>query len=160
MSNIKKKYNEIIKNLEENIENKKDLEYAKKQLNILANAFLDEMEAMEQFTETKFQEIYKKQAIIEEKMAYVEKTLNGIEKDIYDVDDNYDLEIVCPYCNYEFVLDEDSTQKSEIECPECKNVIEIDWDGESFEEGCSGHCSSCSEQCNGENDEEDEDDDM
>lgn len=159
MADLKKKYNEIIKNLEKNIENPKDLEYAKKQLNILANAFLDEMEAMEEITETKFNELYKKQDVIEEKMAYLEKTLNGIEKDIYDVDDNYDLEIVCPYCNYEFVLDEESTQKSEIECPECKNVIEIDWDGESFEGGCSGHCSSCGEQCS-EQDEKDEDDDM
>ena len=157
MADLKKKYNEIIKNLEENIENKKDLEYAKKQVNILANAFLDEMEEMEKLTETKFEELYKKQDKIEEKMAYLEKTLDGIEKDIYDVDDNYDLEIVCPYCNYEFILDEESTQKSEIECPECNNVIEIDWDGESLEGGCSGHCSSCSEQCG---EEQEEDDDM
>lgn len=156
MADIKKKYNEVIKNLEENIENQKDLEFAKKQVNMLANAFLDEMDRLSQMANTKMNALEKKQKQIEEKMEYLEKTLNGIEKDIYDVDDNYDLEIVCPYCDYVFVLDEDSTQKSEIECPECNNIIEIDWDAESLEGGCSGHCSSCSEQCG----EDEEDDDM
>lgn len=155
MSDLKKKYKEILKNLEENIESKKDLEYATEQVKKLANVFLDEMEKMEEYTDIKFEELSKKQAMVEEKMAYLEKTLNGIEKDIYDIDENYDLEVVCPYCNYEFVLDE-NTQNSEVECPECGNIIEIDWDGDSFEEGCTGHCSSCSSQCGSEDIKEDE----
>ena len=155
MADLKKKYNEVIKNLEANIENQKDLEYAKKQLNVLANAFLDEMDKLSQMANTKMAALEKKQEQIEEKIAYVEKTLNGIEKDIYDVDDNYDLEIVCPYCDYVFLLDED-TQKSEIQCPECDNIIEIDWEADCLDSGCSGHCSSCNDKC-GENEEEDDD---
>ena len=155
MSDLKKKYNEVMKNLENNIDNAEALEYAKKQVDALANAFLDEMESMEKATETKFQEIDRKQKDIEQKMSFMERTLNGIEKDIYDMDENYDLEITCPYCDYEFVLDEDSSDKNEIQCPECGNVIEIDWDGESFEDGCSGHCSSC-EGCSEEDDNEDD----
>ena len=155
MSDLKKKYNEIMKNLENNIDNPETLDYAKKQLNLLANAFLDEMENMEKATETKFKEIDKKQKAIEQKMSFMESTLNGIEKDIYEMDESYDLEITCPYCEYVFVLDEENSNKTEIQCPECNNIIEIDWDGESFEDGCSGHCSSCGGGCL---DEEDEDD--
>ena len=155
MSDLKKKYKEILQNLENNIENPKDLKYAQEQVKKLAHAFLDEMERMEKLTDSKFTELNKKQADLEKKIAEVEKTLTGIEKDIYDLDDNYyDLEVVCPYCNYEFVLEED-TQRNEVECPECGNIIEIDWEGDSFEEGCSGHCSSCKTQC-GEDNEEDE----
>ncbi|MBQ9297451.1 MAG: hypothetical protein IJ223_00180 [Clostridia bacterium] len=159
MSDLKKKYNEILKNLEDNIENPKDLEYATKQFKKLASVFLDEMEEREKYTENHLKELAKKQEIADAKLLEIEKTLNGIEKDIYDMDDDgYDLEIVCPYCNYEFVLDED-TESSEIECPECGNTIEIDWDGETFAEGCSGHCSGCGFDC--ENKETpDEDDDM
>lgn len=155
MSDLKKKYKEILQNLENNIENPKDLKYAQEQVKKLAHAFLDEMERMEKLTDSKFTELNKKQEDLEKKIVEVEKTLTGIEKDIYDLDDNYyDLEVVCPYCNYEFVLEED-TQRSEVECPECGNIIEIDWEGDSFEEGCSGHCSSCKTQC-GEDNEEDE----
>ena len=163
MSDLKKKYNETLKKLENNIENPKDLECAKEQVKNLAVTFINEIEKIEELTSNQFTELSKKQAIVEAKVAYLEKTLNGIEKDIYDIDDNYDLEIVCPYCNYEFVLDEDM-QGSEIECPECENIIEIDWEGESFEEGCHGHCSSCGSQCGIEdetkNNDEDNEDDM
>ncbi len=147
MSDLKKKYNEIIKNLESNIDNKENLDYAKKQLNALANAFLDEMEKVEKTTEMKLERMDRKQKDIEQKMKYMESTLNEIERDIYDIDEDYDLEITCPYCDYIFALDEGSSSKNEIQCPECNNTIEIDWDGESFEEGCSGHCSLCGGEC-------------
>lgn len=157
MSDLKKKYKEILSDLEKNIENQKDLEYAVKQFKKLANVFLEEMEKREKYTESQIDEICKKQAIADLKLADMERTLRGIEKDIYDIDDeDYDLEIVCPYCNHEFVLAE-NTEDSEIECPECGNIIEIDWEGESFGGGCSGNCSGCGFDC-GEN--LDEDDDM
>lgn len=140
MSEIKKKYKEILKELE----NSKDLEYVKEQLKKISNAFMSEIEKIEESTNTKFQEFSKKQEMLEGKVSHLEKILNGIEKDIYDVDENYDLEIVCPYCDYEFVIDED-VQGSEIECPECDNIIEIDWEGECFEGGCN--CSECSSPC-------------
>ena len=71
---------------------------------------------------------------------------------------DFDFEIVCPYCNYEFVIDVDEN-KTEIECPECNNLIELDWSGDVDDEpsagGCLGDCHGC-HGCGS----EDEDDDM
>ncbi len=78
------------------------------------------------------------------KQQELENRLSEIEKDIY-MDNDYDLEIVCPYCNYSFALDADETHH-EVECPECHNKIEIDWEGESLEES---DCSCCSHPCQG-----------
>ena len=123
MSDLKKKYNEVIKNLENNIDNAEDLEYAKKQVDALANAFLDEMESMEKATETKFKEIDRKQKDIEQKMSFMERTLNGIEKDIYDMDENYDLEIT-----YEIKDSEENGDRAvvtaEIEVYDYSKIIE------------------------------------
>ena len=52
-----------------------------------------------------------------------------------------DFEIVCPYCNHEFVSDIGSDIK-EVECPECHNTIELDWNQEGEDE-CGGHCGTC-----------------
>ena len=79
MSDLKKKYNEILQNLEDNIENPRDLKYAQEQVKKLAHAFLDEMEKMEKFTDNKFAELNKKQDQVEKKIAELEKTLSGIE---------------------------------------------------------------------------------
>ena len=81
--------------------------------------------------------------------------------------DNFDFEITCPYCNYEFFVDIDEN-KTEIECPECKNTIELDWSGDiedepkenktknsNFQGGCPG-CHGCGSF----NIKKDEDDDM
>ena len=40
---ISKKYKEVIKNLEENIDSKRDLEYAKKQISDLTILYIDEL---------------------------------------------------------------------------------------------------------------------
>ena len=55
--------------------------------------------------------------------------LRNISNDIYEDED--DFEIVCPYCNFEFIADIDES-KTEIICPECENVIELDW-GDNIE---------------------------
>ena len=91
---------------------------------------------------------------IETEMNKLKTIVDHIEKDIYD-EDGFDFEIVCPYCNYEFVIDVDDN-KTEVQCPECKNIIELDWNGGEDEEGCNGSCHGCS----GCDDVEDEDDDM
>lgn len=88
-------------------------------------------------------ELIKKQLEqILKKQEEFEKRLEEIEKDLY-LDNDYDLEIVCPYCNYSFILDADETN-TEINCPECNNVIEIDWEGESLEDD---ECSCCGHNC-------------
>ena len=54
-------------------------------------------------------ELIKKQLEqILKKQEELEKRLEEIEKDLY-LDNDYDLEIVCPYCNYSFILDADET---------------------------------------------------
>ena len=99
-------------------------------------------------------EIKENQKIMTEKMTKMQQVIDHIENDIYS-DEGFDFEIVCPYCEYEFVIDVDENKK-EIECPECKNTIELDWSGDLEEDtGCSGHCHGCS-GC----EDSDEDDDM
>lgn len=101
-------------------------------------------------------EIKENQKVMTDKMSKMQQVIDHIESDIY-AEDGFDFEIVCPYCEHEFVIDADES-KDEIECPECKNIIELDWSGdlEEYDE-CSGHCHGCSgcddESC-------DEDDDM
>ena len=99
-------------------------------------------------------EIKENQKEMSEKVSKMQQIIDHIENDIYS-DEGFDFEIVCPYCEYEFVIDAD-VDKKEIECPECKNMIELDWSGDLDEEdGCSGHCHGCS-GC----EDSDEDDDM
>ncbi len=95
--------------------------------------------------EKKLDLILKNQKELENKINKLENSINRIESDIY-LDEDFDLEITCPYCNYEFVVDMDEDRK-EVTCPECENVIELDWTGDldDFEcgtEGCSG-CHGC-----------------
>lgn len=116
---------------------------------ILLILFHGELEAIEK----SLVELSKRQNNIENKMGKVEKIVDSIEKDIY-LDNEYDLEIVCPYCNYSFSLDSDEI-KNEIECPECKNIIELDWNDDLTNEGCSGSCGSCFHGCNNQEDDED-----
>lgn len=82
--------------------------------------------------------------------------MNKIEKELYITDednDNYDFEIVCPYCNCEFEI-ELKELNQDVKCPECHNVIELDWNEE--ESSCHGDCSCCHGECD---EDEAEDDD-
>ena len=78
-----------------------------------------------------------------EKIEKMQAVLDNIEKDIYS-EDGFDFEIICPYCNYEFIIDLDEN-KTEVECPECKNTIELDWTGDVDNQSndCSGSCHGC-----------------
>lgn len=117
---LNKKFKEVIKNLEENIENKDDLNYAKAQITELSMTFLDELEKME----TSFQH---KLSVCEDKIDVLEMTVQKIEEEIFQDDISMDFEpIKCPYCNSNFLIESDNSQK-EIKCPDCKNIIELDW---------------------------------
>ena len=113
-------------------------------------------------------EIKENQEEISDRLDRLQQIFDHIEHDDCDCgcedDEGFEFEIVCPYCENEFVVDlsddKDHVEcpecKNVIECPECKNVIELDWSGE-LEDGeddeCSGHCHGCC-GCG------DEDDDM
>lgn len=116
---IQKKYQEIMKSLEKNIENKKDLEFIKEQFSDYTVYFLNLVNVM--------QNNYEKRIIeVESKFNKIEEKVNYIEKEIFDEIGNLEA-INCPYCNYNFMMELDE-QKDEIECPECGNLIELDWE--------------------------------
>lgn len=165
MSVLSDNYKRIVSEIEAKITNPEELEFVKEKVAELSMLFMDIIDNLADKTEEKMKQMEEKQKQIEAKIEAVEGAVNEIEGDIYEDDGNFDFEIVCPYCNYEFTAE--ITGKDEITCPECNNIIELDWNEED-EEGCQGHCSGChgceEEEDNFEEDEsedqEDNEDDM
>lgn len=154
MSVLSDNYKRIISEIEEKISNPEEIEFVKEKISELSMLFMDIIDSLTEKADQKIKQIEKKQRQIEEKMEQVENAVNEIESDIYvDEDGNFDFEIVCPYCNNEFIAEING--KNEILCPECNNIIELDWNDED-EEGCTGHCG----ECYGCSDEFDNEDDM
>ena len=124
---------------------------------------MPENKKLEQQIETllgEVKELKENQKIMTNKIEKMQQVIDHIESDIYS-DEGFDFEVVCPYCEHEFVIDANE-DKQQVECPECKNVIELDWTGDLYddeEDGCSGHCCGCS-GCGDSSDGENEDDDM
>ena len=158
MSVLSDNYKRIISEIEGKITNQEELEFVKEKVSELSMLFMDIIDSLTEKADEKIKQIEEKQKQIEAKMEQVENAVNDIESDIYvEEDGNFDFEIVCPYCNNEFITEING--KDEITCPECNNVIELDWNEEE-DEGCSGHCSSC-HGCSDElEDDEDNEDDM
>ena len=145
MSNIKGKYVQILEDLENNIKNPEDLDYAKEKMMELSMAFMDVIDRLTALTDAKIKEIEARQEEINNKVSNVQSLVNEIESDIYEEDEGYEFEIVCPYCNYEFTADIEEDEKEEIKCPKCNNIIELDWNSED-EFSCPGDCSHCHEE--------------
>ncbi len=157
MSDLKREYKSFMEDIEKNIENPKDLEYIKDRAADLFTNILQQLDEIINFKEEKVESIVKRQDELEEKFNKVQGIVNNIENDIY-VEDGFDFEIICPYCENEFVIDEDDN-RTEVQCPECKNIIELDWSDGLENDECGGHCSHC-HGCADEDEEEEEDDDM
>ena len=152
MSNLNSEFKKILKNLEENIEDKKALEAAKVEIFNLYNIFFEEVTKLEELANSRVAEIAESNSKLEEKMSKIDKRLKDIEKDIYldeEDDEDYDFSITCPYCNKEFVVEMEDL-KDEVVCPECENTIELDWEHHCDDDDCS----CCDHHCH------DEDDDM
>ncbi len=154
MSDMSGKYKQIIKDLEDNIKDEKELEFVKEKFADMSMLFMDMIERVTRLTDSKIQEIEQKQHDILNKINSVQSAVSGIESDIYEDEENYEFEIVCPYCNYEFAADIEDESKEEIICPECHNTIELDWNQEEEVSGCSGSCSHCHSECVAEEEEE------
>jgi len=162
MSKVSEEYLKIIREIGEHISNEEERKYVLDKVSELSSLYIDLIDRATEINDKKINAIEEKQRELDEKLAKVNGYVDLIKKDIYE-DEDYDFEIVCPYCNHEFVASVEDELKEEIECPKCHNIIELDWDGEEEEEGCSGHCCSCGfhDDCESEDDEEnDEDDDM
>ena len=164
MAKLKEEYEQFLKDIESNIKNPEDLQYIKKRFEEFVTLVLNDFDSSMAQKEQRLENIEKNHEELLQKMTRLEQIIQNIEKDIYS-DEGFDFEIVCPYCNYEFIIDVDEN-KTEVQCPECKNVIELDWTGDVEKDsenlGCSGSCSHCSgcDDIEQENNEEDDDDDM
>lgn len=148
MSEVGGKYKQIIEDLEKQIKDPKELEFVKEKFSELSLFFIDIIDRLTSLTDARIKELEEKQKDLISRVGSIQTTVDGIENDIYEDDDNYEFEIVCPYCNYEFTTDIEEEDRTEIECPECHNMIELDWNSEEDEyTSCSGSCSGCNSQC-------------
>lgn len=114
---VSKKYDEVLKNLESNISNKKDLDYIKTQINELTIAYIDEINKENTKSHKRFGNIEKRLLALENKVDLL---------DDEDVEEEYGEKIKCPYCNHEFFVEYDITNQ-ETNCPSCDNLIVLDW---------------------------------
>ena len=107
--------------------------------------FMDIIDRLTALTDARIKEIEERQEEINSRISSVQSMVDEIEGDIYEEDDGYEFEIVCPYCNYEFTTDMADEERDEIKCPNCKNIIELDWNQEDDCSACAGNCSHCYE---------------
>lgn len=164
MANLKKRFHEILEDLEKNIKNQEDLDYIKSQVYSISMLFLDEVDKLTELSLDRLNVMIDREKELSSKINKMEKIINHLEKEVF-ISPDCDFEIICPYCNTEFVEDFTSGMEHEVKCPECGNAIELDWHED--EEGCGHHCGGechC-EDCNEEEDdleniEENEEDDM
>ena len=142
MAKLREEYNNFLKDIEENLKNKEDLEYVKVRFSMFVDKVIDQMDMIVDYKTQKMNEIEQKQKEIDDKMGKMQQIIDNIEKDIYS-DEGFDFEIICPYCDNQFVIDVDE-DKTEVECPVCNNIIELDWSGDVEEDSnCNGSCSGC-----------------
>ena len=117
---ISKKYNEIIKKLENKVEDKELLNFLKTEISDLAISYTNDLENSIRTYERKIDSLDKK-------INNIESLVTKIEKDFLEETTPLDLEpICCPYCNFNFLIEYDS-EKTEMKCPECDNIISLDW---------------------------------
>ena len=128
MTDLKKRFKEILQNIEKNVSNKEDLDYVKTQVYNISMLFLNELDKLAEVNVVKLNTMLDREKELESKIEHMEKIINKLEKEIYSPDDDdSDFEIICPYCNSEFIEDFRNGIKNEVRCPECDNIIELDW---------------------------------
>ena len=142
MAKLREEYNNFLKDIEKNLKNKEDIEYVKVRFSMFVDKVISEMDTLIDYKTQKMNELEQKQKEIDDKMSKMQQIIDNIEKDIYS-DEGFDFEIICPYCDNQFVIDIDE-DKTEVECPVCNNIIELDWSGDVEEDiDCNGSCSGC-----------------
>ena len=159
MSDLKNHYQAILTELENHFQNEDDQAFVLSKFQELSMMFMDVIDRLTYLTDIRIKEVEEKQQEIDNRIETVKKAVDGIENDIYEDDEAYEFEIVCPYCNHEFVADINSEENAEVECPECHNIIELDWNEEECGGCCSG-CDGCEEGHDNEHDEDNNDEDM
>ena len=163
MSDLKNHYQAILTELENHFQNEEDRAFVLNKFQELSMMFMDVIDSLTYLTDIRVKEVEEKQKEIDSRIETVKKAVDGIENDIYEDDEAYEFEIVCPYCNHEFVADINSEENLEVECPECHNIIELDWNEDEECGGCCSHCNGCEDdanKCDCEHEENDNDEDM
>ena len=146
MSNLNDEYEKIISKIESSITDEKELQTVKDEIAKLTILFINTVDKVVEYSEEKLNNVEIKYEDLEEKMNILQNKMSKIEKDIYEEDDDFEFDVICPYCNHQFVTDIDLELNSEIKCPECKNIIELDWNEDDCEdESCKGNCKKCEE---------------
>lgn len=145
MSVLQDKFNAIVKKIEDRIEDEELLSFVKQQVADISILFIDQLDKVVDLSQRRLDELIDHEKDLTKKVTQLEQTMKAMEKEFY-VDESFDFEIVCPYCNYEFVSDFSQNLKEQVECPECHNIIELDWNNHE-EHDCSGHCSCCDSEC-------------
>ncbi len=171
MAKLKKEFKSFLEDIENNLKNQEDLQYVKTRFEKFVDSIMDEIDMVVADQEDRMNELEENQKQMESKMSKMQEILDNIEKDIYS-EDGFDFEIICPYCDNQFIIDMDE-DKTEVECPECNNIIELDWSGEPEDDtaNCSSGCAGCHgcgtnlennipKEQDSKNEEENNDDDM
>ena len=128
MSELNNHYQQIIKDLKENISNENEKNFVLNKFQELSMMFMDVIDKLTNLTESRMREIDNQQLEIAERIQEIEGKVQNIENDVYvnEEPEEYEFEIVCPYCNHEFVADIKDGLNNDIECPECHNIIELE----------------------------------
>ena len=159
MSELKNKLDKVISDIEKRLTNKEDFEYVKTQIYNIYTIFLDEFDKLETKCNEKMEDIAVRCKVLDDRMSEIEDSIQKIESDIYiKENEEYDFDVICPYCDSEFSVDFSEGPKESVVCPECENTIELDWNDDH--EGCSHDCHECGGECGHQHDEEDNEDDM
>lgn len=145
MSNLNDEYENIISKIESSITDEKELQIVKNEIAKLTILFINTVDKVMEYSEEKLANLEEKHQDLEERLNMLQNKMSKIEKDIYE-EDEFEFDVICPYCNHQFVTNIDLEVNSEIKCPECKNIIELDWN-EDEEESGKENCKGC-EECN------------
>ena len=160
MPDLGEKYQNIMTDIKNTIKNPEEAKFIEEKMAELSMMYINMIDKIVTSSDDKINELEDRLEQMEVKMEKLNDNIHEITSDIYE-EDEFDFEIVCPYCNHQFVVDiNDENNLKEVKCPECKNLIELDW---NEEEHCSGHCescSACSEELEDFEDEQDENEDM
>ena len=113
MSKFKNEYKSFLDDIEKNIKNPDDLNYIKERFAKFMDVVIEKMDQVLDFKNQELDHLLEMQKGLENRMDKMQRIIDNIEKDIYS-DEGFDFEIICPYCNYEFIADVDEN-KTEIE---------------------------------------------
>ena len=95
MSDIQKKLNKIISDIEKNMKDKEEFEYVKTQIYNIYTVFLDEFDEIEAKYSEKMENIVLKCKVLDDRMNEIENSIEKIESDIYvKVNEEYDFDVI------------------------------------------------------------------